>query len=313
MFLKTINKLVNLKSKLLIITSLLISTFYSYYKNKYFITFNFFVLFVGLFFMDMTISAIKNYIYIDKMPTNKNITFESSFGISKKAVEQAIVLFTICTLIFMLILFLNTGFVVQLLCVLLIIKALQFAYSKITLKIIFYDSYSSTMIFLFIYILANVVHINNTSIIETHIFKENITITFNYIQFIGIFLLAMPTLIANSNYFLCDDIVDYFNPNTKQSLTLPGIINVNNCIILVFAFYILGYVSSLFLIYFGFVNITYIFSLLSFFSVYKNFKKFCSTNNNFKTAQFIKDNIYIINTSNLMAIVLVLLIENHIS
>lgn len=309
MSIRSFFKLVEVQTKIASMFPFLIGLLYVIYRYEHFNHLNTVIFFISLLLIDLTTTAINNYMDYKKASSDDYRIKHNVIGQNKIPLKWVkIVIFTM--------LIISNGLGIWLVfrtdLVVLMVGALSFGIgifytfgpaplSRMPLGELFSGL---TMGFGIIFL---TVHVNmfNQGIISLSLDGATVLFEANLILLTEIFLVSLPSVLTISNIMLANNICDLEEDIENLRYTLPYYIGKRNAVRLFNVLYILAFIILMIVILLNILPRLLLISLLSAYPVYKNVVKFNKLQSKQETFSVSIKNLVIING----AIVILLIIS----
>lgn len=315
MSIKGFLKLVEIQTKVASMFPLLIGTFYCIYRYGAFNAKNFLFMFVSLLCFDMTTTAINNYFDYKRANKRSGYGYERHNGIVKYNLKESWVIATIFILltiavIFGILLFLNTNYVVLILGMISFAVGILYSFGPVPIsRTPFGEVFSGGFMGLLIPFISIYIHVSDSNIINGALQGGVLSLQMNLIEIIYIMLLSMPAAAGIANIMLANNICDIEDDIENKRYTLPIYIGKDNALLVFKTLYYIGYISLAVLLYLGGVPITSVLVLITFIIINKNIKLFFKVQTKKDTFVLAVKNSVIINGSLVVALALAVVIK----
>lgn len=315
MSIKGFLKLVEIQTKVASMFPLLIGTFYCIYRYGAFNAKNFLFMFVSLLCFDMTTTAINNYFDYKRANKRSGYGYERHNGIVKYNLKESSVIATIFILltiavIFGILLFLNTNYVVLILGMISFAVGILYSFGPVPIsRTPFGEVFSGGFMGLLIPFISIYIHVSDSNIINGALQGGVLSLQMNLIEIIYIMLLSMPAAAGIANIMLANNICDIEDDIENKRYTLPIYIGKDNALLVFKTLYYIGYISLAVLLYLGGVPITSVLVLITFIIINKNIKLFFKVQTKKDTFVLAVKNSVIINGSLVVALALAVVIK----
>lgn len=315
MSIKGFLKLVEIQTKVASMFPLLIGTFYCIYRYGAFNAKNFLFMFVSLLCFDMTTTAINNYFDYKRANKRSGYGYERHNGIVKYNLKESWVIATIFILltiavIFGILLFLNTNYVVLILGMISFAVGILYSFGPVPIsRTPFGEVFSGGFMGLLIPFISIYIHVSDSNIINGALQGGGLSLQMNLIEIIYIMLLSMPAAAGIANIMLANNICDIEDDIENKRYTLPIYIGKDNALLVFKTLYYIGYISLAVLLYLGGVPITSVLVLITFIIINKNIKLFFKVQTKKDTFVLAVKNSVIINGSLVVALALAVVIK----
>ncbi|OCL26106.1 1,4-dihydroxy-2-naphthoate polyprenyltransferase [Orenia metallireducens] len=308
MFIGSFLKLVEIQTKVASLIPFLLGTIYTLYRFKNFNLKNFILMLISLLAIDMATTAINNFVDYKKANKTYGYNYESHNAIVKDNLKESRVKAIILTLLIIavlvgIILVLNTNLVV------LILGSISFGVgvlysfgplpiSRTSLGEIFSGFFMGFIItFVSIYI-----HIFDQNIVSLFYESGFLSIQFNLIELIYIFLISIPLVTGIANIMFANNICDIDDDLENNRYTLPIYLGKDRSLDLFKILYYLVYLDLIILLVLRVIPLLSLLTFLTWFPVKRNIDLFMDKQSKKETFILAVKNFVLINSVQILAL-----------
>lgn len=280
MNIKSFLKLVEIQTKTASVISFLLGSIYVFYRYKEFNPLNFFIMFASLLCIDMSTTAINNYIDFKKANKKSGYGYETHNAIVRFNLKESSVIAIIAVLLILasalgVILVLRTNIVVLLLGALSFAIGILYSFGPVPIsRTPFGEVFSGLFMGLVIPFLSIYIHIYDTDLLHVGLTSGILTISANLPELIYILLISWPAVTGIANIMLANNICDMDDDLANLRYTLPIYIGKKNALFVFRALYYTGYAAVACLIVLQVLPIISALSILTILIVQKNISQF---------------------------------------
>lgn len=274
-------KLVEIQTKVASVIPFLLGTFYALYKYDDFNIKNAIIMFLSMIIFDMATTAINNYIDYAKAIKKEGYGYETHNAIVRDNLNPRIVRLTIYIMLILatglgLILVKNTNIIVLLIGMISFIIGIAYSFGPIPIsRTPFGEILSGLTMGFIITFLTIYIHIFDSGVLVINFSNLNdISIQFNIMELIYIFLVSLPVIMGISNIMLANNICDIQEDIVNKRYTLPIYIGKENALKVFEWLYYIGFIAIVIGVIFKILPIVSIVTLLALKVVRENIKKF---------------------------------------
>ena len=250
MNIKSFLKLVEIQTKVASVIPYLLGTFYALYRYDNFNFKNAIIMFLSMIIFDMTTTAINNYMDYAKAIKKEGYGYETHNAIVSNNLNPKVVRVLICTMLVIaatlgLILVKNTNIIVLLIGAISFVIGIAYSFGPIPIsRTPFGEIFSGLAMGLIITFLSIYIHIFDMGVLSVNINGlSNVSITFNFIELINIFIICLSPIMGISNIMLANNICDIDEDIENKRYTLPIYIGKENALKLFKWLYYTGFIS----------------------------------------------------------------------
>jgi 1,4-dihydroxy-2-naphthoate octaprenyltransferase len=308
MFIGSFLKLVEIQTKVASLIPFLLGTIYTLYRFNNFNLKNFILMWISLLAIDMATTAINNFVDYKKANKTYGYNYESHNAIVKDNLKESRVKAIILTLLIIavlvgIILVLNTNLVV------LILGSISFGVgvlysfgplpiSRTSLGEIFSGFFMGFIItFISIYI-----HIFDQNIVSLFYESGFLSIQFNLIELIYIFLISIPLVTGIANIMFANNICDIDDDLENNRYTLPIYLGKDRSLDLFKILYYLVYLDLIILLVLRVIPLLSLLTFLTWFPVKRNIDLFMDKQSKKETFILAVKNFVLINSVQILAL-----------
>lgn len=280
MSIKSYFKLVEIQTKVASIIPFLLGSLYALYRFKTFNILNFALMFLSLICVDMCTTAINNYMDYKKANRRYGFGYESHNAIVRDNIKESTVVATILTLmalaiLFGILLFLKTNYVVLLLGIFSFIIGILYSFGPVPIsRTPFGEIFSGGVMGFIIPFLAAYIHVYDLNIINIFLERGVLRFDMNVVEVFNILLISMPSIVGIANIMLANNICDMEDDLENKRYTLPIYIGKDNALKIFKALYYIGYLAIIILLLLGTAPIVSLLNLGTYIIINKNIKIF---------------------------------------
>lgn len=273
-------KLVEIQTKVASVIPLALGTLYSIYRFERFNPKNFLIMFISLISVDMATTAINNYYDYKKANKTHGYNYESHNAIVSYNLKESTVILTIFILlatasVFGFILFLNTAPLILLLGGVSFVIGILYSFGPVPISRTPLGEMLSGLFMGFIIVFISIyVHTYDLGIIGLSYSGSILSISFNPIEVLYIFLLSIPTINGIANIMLANNICDIEDDIEDRRYTLPIYIGRERALAVFKALYYICYADLLLLLLLGVTPAATAVTLFTFIPVSRNIRSF---------------------------------------
>ncbi len=314
MSIKSYFKLVEIQTKVASVIPFLLGSFYALYRFKTFNTLNFVLMFLSLICVDMCTTAINNYMDFKKASKRYGFGYESHNAIVRDNIKESNVVATIFILmslaiLFGIILFLKTNYIVLFLGMFSFIIGIAYSFGPVPIsRTPFGEIFSGGVMGFIIPFLAAYIHVFDINIINIFIEGGMLRIDMNIAEVFNILLVSMPSIVGIANIMLANNICDMEDDMANKRYTLPIYIGKDNALRLFKALYYIGYLAIIVLLVLRTAPLVSLLNLGTYIVINKNIKLFFEKQTKKDTFVVGVKNFVIMNTALVVTIAIGVLI-----
>lgn len=312
---KSFFKYVEIQTKAASMIPFAAGTVFAFYRFHKFNLTNFIFMFVSLLSIDMTTTAVNNYIDYKTARKKSGYGFEKHNAIVRDNIKESeavavILVLGILAVVAGFMLFLNTNVIVLLLgmasfAVGIFYTAGPVPISRTPLGEIFSGFFMGFIIpFLSFYI-----HVTDEKIIDISLQKGIISLMVDLNEIIAVFIFSVPAVAGIANIMLANNICDIEDDLENNRFTLPVYIGREKALVIFRAIYYISYIVVLIAIIFGILPVTSILFFLTFVPVRKNIRKFLEVQTKKDTFSLAVKNFAVMNISLTLSIAVMIILD----
>lgn len=315
MTIKSFFKLVEIQTKVASVIPFLLGTLYSIYHYNRFIIKNFFLMFISLLAFDMATTTINNYIDYKKAKKTKGYGYEEHNAIVRDQIKEGHVLLIIAILlggavIFGLLLFLNTNYVLLFLGVLSFLVGIHYTYGPLPIsRMPIGEIYSGFFMGFIIVFISIYIHVYDENIVSLFYQHGILGLTLDVLDLISIFLISVPAILGIANIMLANNICDIGEDLENERYTLPIYIGKSKSLKLFKVLYYLIYLNIGIIILLGIEPIISIVLFATAYPVMKNTNEFLLNPSKKETFKNAIMNFILINGTRLVCLFIAILLK----
>ena len=309
-------KLVEIQTKVASMIPFILGTLYTLYRFDNFNLKNFLMMLISLLTIDMTTTAINNYIDYKKAIKKHGFNYESHNAIVKYKLKESQVIFTIILMliiasIFGILLFLNTkSLVILLLGGISFLVGVFYSFGPIPIsRTPFGEIFSGFFMGFIIFFIATFIHIYDKDIV-TLIFKgQELLININFIEVLYIFLVSIPCISGIANIMLANNICDIDDDIENKRYTLPIYVGKEKALNIFRLIYYIIYIDIVILLIFKIAPISVALVLITIIPVNKHNKVYFDKQTKKDTFVLAVKNFVLVNVVYIVSIGIGILID----
>lgn len=273
-------KLVEIQTKVASMIPFFLGTVYTLYRFDNFNLKNFIIMFISLLSVDMGTTAINNYMDYRRAIKKQGYNYEThnaivKYNLKESVVVAAIIILFLLAIVFGILLYLNTNFIVLVLGAISFAASVLYSYGPIPISHMPLGEIFSGLFMGFIIVFISIfIHLYDSNIIFYSFTNDILNIGLNIKELIYIFLLCIPAIVGIANIMLANNTCDIDDDIVNKRYTLPIFIGKEKALKLFRALYYIAYLDVMLLIILGITPIISAVSLLTFIPVNKNIKLF---------------------------------------
>lgn len=308
-------KLVEIQTKVASIIPFILGTIYTIYRYNNFSSKNFLLMLISLITFDMATTAINNYIDYRKAIKKEGFGYETHNAIVSCNLKESTVIVTIIILLFIamtlgIILFLNTDYILLFLGILSFGIGVLYSFGPIPIsRMPLGEIFSGLFMGFIIPFISIYIHRYNKGLINMDIKLPFVTISFDILEVIIIFLISLPAVVGIANIMLANNISDIEDDIENKRYTLPIYIGRKNSLKLFKYLYYIAYINIILSVLLGILPIISLIVLVTFIPVKKNINKFFLKQTKKDTFILAVKNFVLINIIYIISILLGLLLK----
>jgi 1,4-dihydroxy-2-naphthoate polyprenyltransferase len=250
MNIKSFLKLVEIQTKVASVIPYLLGTFYALYRYDNFKIENAIIMFLSMIIFDMTTTAINNYMDYAKAIKKEGYGYEThnaivNYNLSPKIVRVTIFIMLVIAASLGILLVKNTNIIVLLIGAISFAIGITYSFGPIPIsRTPFGEIFSGLAMGLVITFLSIYIHVFDTGILTINFSNlSNVSINFNIIELINIFIVSLSPIMGISNIMLANNICDIDEDIENKRYTLPIYIGKENALKLFKALYYIGFIA----------------------------------------------------------------------
>lgn len=273
-------KLVELPTKVASVFPFLIGTIYAYSRFGELNVGNLLMMFAAMICLDMATTALNNYMDYKLAVKTHGFNYEQhnaivKYGLKEGTVRGVIGSLVSITVVFGLVLFVRTDWVVLLLGMVSFFFAAIYTWGPFPIsRTPLGELVSGTVMGGIITFISAYVHIFDKRLIAFAWQNGTFSIHLDVMELVGIFIIALPLIAGISNIMLANNTCDMDDDFENRRFTLPLVIGKRNALRLFAGLYVLAYTAILAGVLFGWLPLTCLAVLVTMFPVRKNVLKF---------------------------------------
>ncbi|QSQ07759.1 1,4-dihydroxy-2-naphthoate octaprenyltransferase [Koleobacter methoxysyntrophicus] len=307
---KSFLKLVEIQTKLASMIPFALGALYAYYHFNRFNFSNFIIMLISLLAIDMATTAINNYFDYKNARKTYGYNYESHNAIVRDNLKESTVIIVIITLLciavmFGILLFLNTNFIVLILGILSFSVGILYSFGPVPIsRTPFGELFSGLFMGLIIVFLSVYIHVHDGNVLSL-VYNNNIlNISFNLTEILYVFLISIPTMNGIANIMLANNICDIQDDIENKRYTLPIYIGKKRALKLFVTLYYVIYADFVILYLLGILPVTLLLTIFTFIPVKKNIQVFLNEQSKKDTFIVSIKNFVLINMAYMFSIAL---------
>lgn len=299
-------KLVEIQTKLASLLPFLLGTMYTLYRFGEVKPANLIIMFFSMLIFDMFTTALNNYFDYKRAIRKYGYGYESHNAIVSYSLKESTVLVTLALLFAVavalgLALVLNTDWIVLLIGMLSFGIGILYSFGPVPISRTPLGELFSGFFMGFVIVLLSVyIHIFDRNILAVLLEQSSLTVRVQLWEFLGIFLLSVPTMCGIANIMLANNICDIEDDLENRRFTLPVYIGRHSALVLFKGLYIAGYLAIVVSVVLRFLPLLSLLSLLTLIPVLKNVAVFTAIQSKKETFALSVKNFLIVSASLVM-------------
>lgn len=280
MYLTSFLKLVELQTKIASFIPFVFGVIYTLFRFNTIKPMQVLFFFISLLSFDMFTTALNNYNDFKKAVKKEGYNYEfhnaiSQFNLKESTVVTIIALLFSSAVVFGLITFLRSDYLVLLLGCLSFLMGILYSAGPIPIsRTCFGEVFSGFFMGLLIPFLVIYISIYDQNFIGLTLNESNLILILNWKAILPIVFTALPTVFCIANIMLANNICDIDDDFANKRYTLPIHVGKKKSFILYDALYIFAYLDIILCVILGYLPWVSLLVLASAFMVYKNVKAF---------------------------------------
>jgi 1,4-dihydroxy-2-naphthoate octaprenyltransferase len=277
---KSFLKLVEIQTKVASVLTCIAGTVFGWYSYDAGQLSHMMIKFVALLSIDMATTAINNYMDYKKAIKQEGYGYEEHnaivfYNLNEKQILASIVSLLVIGIIFGIILFLMTDWIVLLIGVLSFGVGIVYSFGPLPIsRTPFGEVFSGFFMGFFIIFLSVYIHISDLNMIQIQMDLDILTLQIKWQDILYILLYSLPFIAGISNIMLANNICDMEDDFHNKRYTLPILIGKKSALLLFKWTYYLSIVSIVSLILLKVVSISYALGLIMFIPIHSLVKEF---------------------------------------
>lgn len=310
MSIKSFLKLVEIQTKVASLIPFLLGSFYALYRFNIFNLKNFLLMLISLLCIDMTTTAINNYQDFKKANKKSGFGFESHNAIVKYKLREstviaAIIVLLITAVIFGILLFLNTNFIVLILGAISFGIGIIYSFGPVPIsRTPLGEAFSGGFMGVLIPFIAVYIHVYDQGLVNMDLVGGMLNINVNILEVLYIALISMPAAAGIANIMLANNICDIEDDIENNRYTLPIYIGKRNALMVFKVLYYIGYAALVILLLFNVVPLITALTIITFVIVNKHINLFYKKQTKKDTFVLAVKNFVLVNMTLVTTIVL---------
>ena len=279
MTIKSFFKLVEIQTKVASVFPMSIGILLASYQYGNLNLKNTFLMIISLLFIDMTTTAINNFMDYKKAKKKYGYNYEIHNAIVQFDLKENIVITTILIMFFIasisgILLFINTDIVILLLGIISFGVGIFYSFGPVPIsRTPFGEIFSG--VFMGFVILFIAFYINTPSeIISIEIIKNQMNLSLDYLLVLKILIASIPVVISIGNIMLANNICDLDEDITNKRYTLVYYLGRTKALKLFKYSYIFSFIFTILTIYIWKFSLLTLIFLSGYIMIYLNTKKF---------------------------------------
>jgi 1,4-dihydroxy-2-naphthoate octaprenyltransferase len=312
---KSFLKLVEIQTKVASFFPFLLGTVYAYFRFGTFKPMVFGLMLASLLLIDMTTTAINNYMDYKKAVKRHGFGYETHNAIVRdrlheKYVVSIIIAMLILAVVFGLLLVWQTDLVVLLLGAVSFAAGILYSFGPIPISRTPYgEMFSGSFMGLLIPFIAAYIQAPSGSLIKLAATGSAINLTLNWPELLFLFLITLPTAVGIANIMLANNICDIDDDLANQRRTLPSFLGVKSSVWLFRVLYYIAYVSVAVLIVLRVITWPALIFMLTLIPVELQIRKFAAKQSKQETFVIAVKNFVLLAVSLIISIALAILLK----
>lgn len=280
MNIKSFVKLVELPTKVASVIPFIVGIVYTIYRYNTFSPLRIGLFFISLICIDMSTTAINNYMDYKRAVHKKGYNYEQHNAIvrdelSEKQVKWTIALLLTVSAIAGLLLVQFTDLVVFCLGVFAFMIGILYSFGPIPIsRTPFGELFSGVVMGGLIFFITVYAQVYDLGLIFFHYANGNLELSFNLPELLTIVLLSVPMVFCIANIMLANNICDIEDDTKNKRYTLPRYIGKEKAIILFDSLTYLSYLGILISVILGLLPLTTLLVLITIIPIRKGLKAF---------------------------------------
>lgn len=237
MTVKSFFKLVEIQTKVASFFPFVLGTIYAIYRFGTFRPLVFFLMLVSLLCIDMTTTAINNYMDYKKAVKRHGFGYEHHNAIVRDRLQERYVVITIFVLLILAVFFgvllvWQTDWIVLLLGAISFIAGILYSFGPIPISRTPYgEIFSGGFMGLIIPFIAAYIHIPAGGLLELSASPLQLTLLLEWRELLFLFLITWPAAVGIANIMLANNICDLEDDLANQRHTLPSFLGVKQSVL----------------------------------------------------------------------------------
>ncbi|WP_425447428.1 1,4-dihydroxy-2-naphthoate polyprenyltransferase [Dethiothermospora halolimnae] len=280
MTLSSFLKLVEIQTKVASIIPFTLGTVYSLYRFNKFNLGNFIIMLISLVSIDMSTTAINNYMDYKKAEKTHGYNYESHNAVVKYRLPEKVVVSTIIILLMVamllgILLFINTNILVLIIGGISFAVGILYSFGPVPIsRTPFGEIFSGFFMGFVIVFLSVYIHVYDSNIVNLAYLWGFVNLSIDIKEVVYILLISVPTVLGISNIMLANNLCDIEDDILNNRYTLPVYIGKDKGLLVFKILYYIIFIIILTLIVLRVIPIISLISLLTFIPVNKNIKSF---------------------------------------
>lgn len=315
MTLNSFLKLVEIQTKIASVFPFLIGTLFTLYRYDSFRPVNFIIMLISLISVDMTTTAINNYMDYKKAKKKYGFNYEShnaivSYNLKESTVISVIIILLVIAILFGILLYFNTNIIVLLLGAISFIAGILYSFGPVSIsRTPLGELFSGTFMGFLIVLISIYIHIFDENILLIAFSDGLLNISLNIKEILFILLVSIPSVLTIANIMLANNTCDIEDDIENRRYTLPIYIGKENALKLFKALYYLVYFDVVLLLILRVENVSSIIILLTLIPISKNITRFYEKQTKKDTFIIAIQNFLLINGSHVLVLGISVLIK----
>ena len=312
---KSFLKLVEIQTKVASFFPFLLGTVYVYFRFGTFRPIVFILMLASLLFIDMTTTAINNYVDYKKAVKRHGFGYEMHNAIVRDRLQEKYVVAIILTMLFLaaafgLLLVWQTDLVVLLLGAISFAAGILYSFGPVPISRTPYgEIFSGSFMGLLIPFISAYIQAPAGGLISLAGSASSLTLVLNWPELIYLFLITLPAAVGIANIMLANNICDIDDDLANQRHTLPSFLGVKNSVLLFRVLYYIAYASVAVLIVLRVITWPALIFLLTLVPVELQIRKFAAKQSKQETFVIAVKNFVLLAVSLIISIAIAILLK----
>ncbi len=280
MHLKSFLKLVELPTKIASFIPFVFGLLYTLYRFNTLKPLHVLFFFISMISFDMFTTGLNNYIDFKRAVKKDGFNYETHnaivhFNLKESTVVTTISVLFLSAVVFGLITFLSSDYMVLILGILSFIVGILYSAGPIPIsRTSFGELFSGFFMGLVLPFLAIYVSIFDRHPIDLTLNGSNIVLILNWEMLLPIVLTALPAMFCIANIMLANNICDVEDDLANKRYTLPIHVGKKKALLVYDALYLFSFLDIILCVILGYLPVVSLLTLLSAYKLFKNIKAF---------------------------------------